>query len=94
MIPLKIGSKFVDCVGCKLNTHPSFKCPFPEVPGWKGPQLEPEDRFNQRMAALAEKAKKVDATKKNKRNDGGQGGGPKQGRTGGGFVKTTNGKHK
>jgi hypothetical protein len=94
MVPLIIGHKFIDCVGCKLDNHPSFQCPFLSVPGWKGPLLKTEEHFQKRMTVHAEKMKRASDNKNNRQSNSGRDKGSKQKRPGGGFAKLVNGKHK
>jgi hypothetical protein len=38
MHKLEIEKRWLDCVWCKIDTHPSHQCNFPETDGWFGPK--------------------------------------------------------
>ena len=45
---LEIEKRFVDCAGCKSDTHPAHMCPFPKIEDWMGPTPDNVERFLKR----------------------------------------------
>lgn len=55
---LEIERRFVDCAGCKSDTHPAHMCPFPRTEDWMGPVPDNAERFLKRMEGNSGKKEK------------------------------------
>lgn len=74
---LEIEKRFVDCAGCKSDTHPAHMCPFPKIEDWMGPTPDNVERFLKRTEGSSEKKGKTSSPRRGGKGTGK--GGPSKG---------------
>jgi hypothetical protein len=103
LIPVKVQDTPFTCTSCKMEDHPTFRCPFVNSLHWKGVKIDYDQRHRERVEAQqkAEDEANAEATtsgsdfrgasrgRRNGANRGGRGG-----KRRGGFQSSHNGKHK
>jgi len=76
---LEIEKHFVDCAGCKSDTHPAHMCPFPRVEDWMGPTPDNVERFLKRTEGSSGKKGKTSPSRRGGKSSSSKGGPSKDG---------------
>ncbi|KAF8902962.1 hypothetical protein CPB84DRAFT_1728771 [Gymnopilus junonius] len=58
---LEINKRFVNCVWCKMDSHPGHRCPFPQTPDWLGPTPPTKEKDNSGPAGRSNRGNRHDA---------------------------------
>jgi hypothetical protein len=71
---LEIEKRFVDCAGCKSDTHPAHMCPLPNVEDWMGPIPDNAERFLKRIEGTSDRKGKGSASRRGGKGNPNKGG--------------------
>jgi len=71
---LEIKKRFVDCAGCKSDTHPAHMCPFPKVEDWMRPIPDNVERFLKRTEGSSGKKGKASPSRRGGKSGSSKGG--------------------